>query len=188
MTSGRTTFIDAVVDGFQGWRDYSGRASRSQFWYWTLFTVLVNMVLSTLDSLLFPAPVLDVPVTPELFTSSDFTALLDATVSQLVVSIAAWAEYILLVPTIAVTARRFRDGGLPAALGTMCRLIPYVTTPLILAVGYSVVGQIDNPSMDGFGPLAIATLAFFVFGLASLGSLVMLLIGGLRPSRVSAGS
>ena len=37
------TFFEAISSGFRNYVGFSGRASRSEFWYWILFTVLGNL-------------------------------------------------------------------------------------------------------------------------------------------------
>src|SRR5215813_3749551 len=49
-TGGTTmTFSDAISSGFRNYVGFSGRASRSEFWYWILFTVLVSIVATIID-------------------------------------------------------------------------------------------------------------------------------------------
>lgn len=43
------TFSEAISSGFRNYVGFSGRASRSEFWYWILFTVLVSIVTSIID-------------------------------------------------------------------------------------------------------------------------------------------
>jgi uncharacterized membrane protein YhaH (DUF805 family) len=43
------TFSEAISSGFRNYVGFSGRASRSEFWYWILFTVLVGIVASIID-------------------------------------------------------------------------------------------------------------------------------------------
>jgi uncharacterized membrane protein YhaH (DUF805 family) len=42
----------AIIDGFKRWKDYSGRTSRSQFWWFYLF-VVVSPLVTALISLMF---------------------------------------------------------------------------------------------------------------------------------------
>ncbi|MFD0481308.1 DUF805 domain-containing protein [Kineococcus sp. GCM10028916] len=42
--------IDAVKSGFSKYVGFSGRARRSEFWFWTLFNFLVGLVASGLDN------------------------------------------------------------------------------------------------------------------------------------------
>src|SRR5262249_7708273 len=49
-TGGTTmTFSDAISSGFRNYVGFSGRAARSEFWYWILFTILVDIVASMID-------------------------------------------------------------------------------------------------------------------------------------------
>ncbi len=46
-------FIDAVKSAFQRYFDFSSRSSRSEFWYFFLFTIIANFFLGLIDSLFF---------------------------------------------------------------------------------------------------------------------------------------
>ena len=43
-------FTQAIAEGFRNYIKFSGRASRSEYWYWTLFCFLVGIVTSCMDS------------------------------------------------------------------------------------------------------------------------------------------
>ena len=43
------SFVDAIKSGFRNYVTFKGRASRSEFWWWTLFAVLVQSVTAALD-------------------------------------------------------------------------------------------------------------------------------------------
>jgi uncharacterized membrane protein YhaH (DUF805 family) len=43
------TFSEAISSGFRNYVGFSGRASRSEFWYWILFTFLVGIVTQIVD-------------------------------------------------------------------------------------------------------------------------------------------
>jgi len=58
------TFFEAISSGFRNYVGFSSRASRSEFWYWTLFTVLVSIVTSIIDLEVFDLEVLSSSVTP----------------------------------------------------------------------------------------------------------------------------
>ena len=38
-------FVDAVKRGFKKYATFTGRASRSEYWWWTLFTFVIYLVL-----------------------------------------------------------------------------------------------------------------------------------------------
>jgi uncharacterized membrane protein YhaH (DUF805 family) len=47
------SFTQAIANGFQNYVNFSGRAARSEFWYWFLFAVLVSIVAGIIDAVLF---------------------------------------------------------------------------------------------------------------------------------------
>jgi len=46
-------FGQAIASGFQNYVNFSDRAPRSEFWYWTLFAVLASIVSAFIDRMLF---------------------------------------------------------------------------------------------------------------------------------------
>ena len=73
----------AVISGFSKFKDFSGRASRSEFWYFFLFIFIYNLLVSALDGI------------------SIFLSLLTNLVSLF-----------LLFPYLAVSTRRLHDSDL----------------------------------------------------------------------------
>jgi len=98
-------FGEAIKNGFQNYANFRGVASRSEFWYWTLFTVMVSIGTSIVDSAIVLA-----------LGMANFTVLN---------TLAALA---LLLPGIAVAVRRFHDAGFSAWWYS----IPQVATLLVL--------------------------------------------------------
>jgi uncharacterized membrane protein YhaH (DUF805 family) len=43
------TFTEAIKSGFSNYVNFTGRAARSEFWYWALFTFIVSLVIDALD-------------------------------------------------------------------------------------------------------------------------------------------
>lgn len=46
-------FTQAVSSGFRRYFDFRTRSSRSEYWWWTLFSILASVVTTILDQLLF---------------------------------------------------------------------------------------------------------------------------------------
>jgi len=46
-------FTEAIQSGFKRYVDFNGRSIRSEYWYWTLFTLLASIALSLIDSAFF---------------------------------------------------------------------------------------------------------------------------------------
>ena len=85
-------FGQAVSTVFSKYATFSGRARRSEYWYWVLFTVLLGIVAS----------IADVVLKTNTIEGSGGVKL---GWIYLVVSL------VLIIPTIAVTFRRLHDTG-----------------------------------------------------------------------------
>ena len=48
-------FGEAIKSGFSNYVTFSGRAARSEFWYWTLFALLVSLAAGIIDEALIEA-------------------------------------------------------------------------------------------------------------------------------------
>jgi uncharacterized membrane protein YhaH (DUF805 family) len=164
------SFADAVVSGFRNYFNFRGRASRSEFWYWFLFTVLISIVATTIESILWPVPV-----------AQDEWLQLQNSLSQQT-PITNFLGIALLVPNLSVTARRFHDAGF-SAKWLLLQLAP-------IAYGiFAAIGVISILSASG-SLLALSTedlmsLVFLVvpiFGLF-LVVIVIYLVFALKPSR-----
>ncbi len=44
-------FAPAVRSGFKNYVGFEGRASRSEYWYWTLFTIVATIAAGFMDSI-----------------------------------------------------------------------------------------------------------------------------------------
>ena len=45
-------FVQAISSGFSNYVAFRGRAIRSEYWYWVLFTVIGNIVAEIIDAVL----------------------------------------------------------------------------------------------------------------------------------------
>ena len=79
------SLTEAISVCFNKYANFSGRARRSEYWYWILFSIIVNFAASFLDSIIFGS----------FFYSGPLY----------------WITSLgLLIPSLAVTARRLHDG------------------------------------------------------------------------------
>jgi uncharacterized membrane protein YhaH (DUF805 family) len=46
-------FVEAIKSGFSHYVTFSGRASRSEYWYWVLFAALGGLVTAVIDAAIF---------------------------------------------------------------------------------------------------------------------------------------
>jgi uncharacterized membrane protein YhaH (DUF805 family) len=90
------TFFESIRTVFRKYADFSGRAGRSEFWWFALFSALVSAALNALT-----------------LPSGGNLLAFDATASSVssVVSFAAAWSIVVLLPSLAVTVRRLRDAG-----------------------------------------------------------------------------
>jgi uncharacterized membrane protein YhaH (DUF805 family) len=76
-------YYQAVQSGFSNYFNFKGRAPRSEYWYWALFTTLASIVAGVLDAYVFPTT--PSGIVEPLFTLATF------------------------IPSIAVSIRRLHD-------------------------------------------------------------------------------
>ena len=86
-------FREAIKAGFRNYAEFHGRASRSEFWWWILFTALVSVALSA------------VPIGPT------FSWMGSAPVVQSTSDLGGIWSIVVLLPTLGLTVRRLRDSG-----------------------------------------------------------------------------
>jgi uncharacterized membrane protein YhaH (DUF805 family) len=51
----KTSFVGAIKKGFRGYVVWNARSTRSEYWWWTLFAVIVALVATIIDSAVFSA-------------------------------------------------------------------------------------------------------------------------------------
>ena len=126
---------DAIRTVFGKYAVFSGRAARSEFWYWVLFIVLVSIALSIVDGMLIA------PMTGhEAFDPEAGQPL------QLLFNLAT------LLPTLAVSVRRLHDTD-RTGWWILLGLIPIIGN-LILLWWYIQAGTGGD---NEYGPPAIAS-------------------------------
>ena len=164
------TFADAVVSGFKNYFNFRGRASRPEFWYWFLFTILISIVATTLEAVLWPVP-----------TVQDEWLQLQNSLSQ-PTPITNFLAIALLVPNLSVTARRFHDAGF-SAKWLLLQLIP-------IAYGvFAAIGAISilstTPDLLMLSTEDLMSLVFLIVPIFGLFLVVMViyLVFALKPSR-----
>jgi len=168
VKSQKVGFIEAIRRGFQGYVQFRGTASRSEFWFWVLFTLLLSIALGLVEEAVWPAP---------LFTGDPLRDLeLLAAQPTPLTTIASLA---LFLPGLAVTVRRFHDAGFSGKWLLMW-LAPIVYG-IFAAIGAALViasGSIG--SIEDLIPLIFLFLPLPALGFAIL---IVQLVFTLRPTR-----
>lgn len=102
-----TQFADVIKTVFGRYIQFSGRARRSEYWYWVLFVVLVSIGLSVVDGFIFGFGESDLAVLGPLFSLATF------------------------LPSLAVGFRRMHDTG-RSAWWLLIGLIPLVGAIILI--------------------------------------------------------
>ena len=85
---------EAVVSVLTNWNNFSGRACRSEFWYFVLAAFLFSTIISLIE---IATGIVDIESGPEMGIVSIIFSLL--------------LSLLLFVPSLSVTARRLQDRG-----------------------------------------------------------------------------
>ncbi|MBX9594582.1 MAG: DUF805 domain-containing protein [Roseomonas sp.] len=117
-------FPDAVASAFRNYATFAGRARRSEFWFFVLFTMLAQVIAGIID---------------------------DAATGGI---LGAVLTVVLLIPSIAVTARRLHDDG-RSGWWQLLFLLPLIGW-IILLVWYCQHGE-TGPNRFGPDPRAGGT-------------------------------
>ncbi len=129
------TFGDSIKTCFSKYVTFSGRAQRSEFWWWALFVWVTQLVLSFVDSALFGT----VTTTEAGFEASTNTPVLTGLFSLAV-----------FLPTISVTVRRLHDTD-RSGWWYWLALVPLIGI-IVLIVWWATKGT-DGPNRYGEDPL-----------------------------------
>ncbi len=89
-------FTEAIQSGFRNYVTFSGRASRSEYWYWVLFSILASIGGEILDAITGGAGLINLAVALGLFLPA-----LSVAVRRLHdVDRSGWWYLIILIPLI----------------------------------------------------------------------------------------
>jgi uncharacterized membrane protein YhaH (DUF805 family) len=168
MQSKKVGFVEAIRRGFQGYVQFLGTASRSEYWLFILFTLLLGAGLSTLEDTIWPAPTL----------TGDALRDLELVTSQ-ATPLTSLAGLALLLPTLAITARRFRDSGISAKW-----LLMWVA-PMVYGI-FATIGAalvIGSGSINSIVDTVPLIFLFLPLPALAIVILVVHLIFTLRPTR-----
>lgn len=145
------TFMEAIKKCFANYANFKGRARRSEFWWWILFTYIINCILYVPVHLLYAKKqALIDEGTRIAFQGGDLSAIeaQDPTTMLIIFCIIfSIVGLILLIPTLAAMARRLHDTG---KSGNLMWLF------LLCGIGYPICLILcipdGNPQPNKYGP------------------------------------
>ena len=117
-------FGQAISNGLQNYATFTGRAARSEYWYWALFYFIVLFVTALIDAFLFP--------------TNDWSP---------VNTIAGLG---LLIPSLAVSVRRLHD--IDRTAWWLLLMLTIIGSLLLLF--WAFLKGTDGPNQYGPDPLA----------------------------------
>ena len=159
----KVTFAGAVKSAFVNFAQFRGVSSRAQYWYFVLFSVLMALVLGTIDSVFWP-PVETDDVLVALNQPTPFSDIF---------------AIVILIPSLAVTSRRIRDAGW-SGKWLWSLLLPIV--PFVFGV-VGVISYLDNVVTPTLEDLASLIAYFAPAVLLALMVQIFLLVLCLRASK-----
>jgi uncharacterized membrane protein YhaH (DUF805 family) len=150
------SFIESIRTVLSKYATFSGRARRSEFWWYYLAVTILESVLYF--ALVVPGLTAYTTATMEYTMAGDSSAPVPAmpgslTAGYLVVSLVSLA---LLLPTLAVIVRRLHDTGKSGFLALLL-LIPVVN--FILIIVWGATNGTPGPNQFGPDPKAVAQTA-----------------------------
>lgn len=153
-------FISAVKSGFRNYAMFSGRARRSEYWFWQLFYFLISVAVSILSAA-------DGMRQPGFFTALGGIILLG-----------------LFLPTLAVLVRRLHDVGRSAWSVFYWGVLPVLLIGPVMLIGFAVVisGALDG-SGNSANAVAIGMIAFIAGFLLLVAASTVLFIFTLLDSK-----
>jgi uncharacterized membrane protein YhaH (DUF805 family) len=159
----KMSFAQAVKSVFVNFRKFRGTAPRREYWFFVLATVLIGIVLSTIESIIWP-PIETGDLIEAINQPTPLTSI---------------AGLLLLIPTLAVTSRRIQDSGW-SGKWLFLYLLPIV--PLLMGI-IGVVGYLQSTSAPEIEVLATLVAYFVPTLLIAFGVQVFILILCLLPSK-----
>jgi uncharacterized membrane protein YhaH (DUF805 family) len=144
-------FLQSVRSVLSNYVTFSGRARRSEYWWFYLFTIVVSLVTAGID------------------------AGLTAVVDNQVGIVGTMASALLFLPSLAVTARRLHDTG-RSGWWMVLPLGPFLITFVLgLLVIFSALFSATTDG-DGGGPTVVLLVLLGGSGLLTLAACLVLLV------------
>lgn len=139
------TFGQSIKHVFSNYANFKGRASRSEYWWFYLFSVLVSIVLEIISR-----PLGLTYGGAEYIIGEGANATTLVVPGQSILS-SLWALAILL-PTLAVGTRRFHDSNRSAWNWLWLLAIPLCGIGILILIIWWILPSTQGPNRYGDGP------------------------------------
>lgn len=176
--SNPVSFLDAIKLGFVGYVKWNGRATRTEYWFWVLFTSILGMVLQGVNFVL--AVLISVAS-----SSSEASSTLLSVLSLGLSGLFSLVYLAVALPSISVLIRRLHDTGRSAWWATGLYVFAFVLVSFWIIAGiFAVMAGMSGSGDFTWGTLLLVSLT--LGGLALLGWSVTVLVFTLLPSTPQA--
>lgn len=130
-------FVGSIKSGFSRFIDFKTRSSRSEFWWWVLFTTLASLALTAVGGVLFGPTV-------EQTNAGGTMMTYDGGMLSVIFNI------VIFLPYISITCRRLHDID-KSGWWQLIFLIPLIG--FIILIYWFVKSGNDGPNRFGDDPL-----------------------------------
>lgn len=180
------TFGESIKSVFTKYATFSGVASRSEYWYFYLFTQIVFQPLNFISFGL---------TSTTRFEGANAGAGLD-TAQLLLTLFSVVVSLGMILPTLAVTARRYHDAGF-SGLWMLLNLAPlfglFLSVPILISFGINtnnIAGDFYSTG-SAFGTALLTAMlqifaAFIPAILLAIGAFVVQLVITVKPTKTRA--
>ena len=149
-------FTNAVKTCFKKYFVFGGRAQRSEFWWWMLFTFLGGVIFGIIDSIIFPSSTAGI-------AADDFIGQLASQRTP----ISDVFSLLTFIPSLSVGARRLHD----IDKSGWWQILPLAPVVLLIA-GFAIM----------FASGAGGTALLAIGGIATLATVVLLIVWWAKDS------
>jgi uncharacterized membrane protein YhaH (DUF805 family) len=131
MENTKLSFAGAIATCFRKFINFRGVASRREYWFFVLFTILVSLVVGTIDQIVFPAPTVAADALAAAIEEDPANLTMDLLNAALLESfnatpISNFVGAIYGIPLFAAMVRRMRDAGFSAWF-LLLSWVPFLT-------------------------------------------------------------
>jgi uncharacterized membrane protein YhaH (DUF805 family) len=173
----QVNFGQAIKSGFSNYVNFRGVASRSEYWYWVLFTTIVSTVLGMVDSAVGGLQHLGAETA---FGQSQFTLLGNV-----------WS-FATLLPSLGLFVRRLRDAGYSLKLLWLYAIPFGFGVAALIAALPALVSQMSRFETGGvdWAPFVLGGILLLLSAVAATIVGILFIVWLCQPSklRVDSGS
>lgn len=174
MPNRKIGMVDAVKYGFKGYVKWNGRATRSEFWWWTLAVILVTFALNFVAGVVAAVTGFSMVDDYSGGGSNAGAALAGNLIGTIINIIAFVFSVAVFLPSLSLMVRRLHDIGRTAKLAIVTIVLqvvfPVVLFAFLLVSFFATFSALGTPSDPN------ATTAVIILGIVA-GAFTLFMVG-----------